>query len=63
MSGPSNETENEKRLERIALALERIAGAVEGLDKSLLACLVEAPNPADQSSRIGIRGMVDVNPT
>jgi len=29
MSGPSNETENEKRLERIALALERIALALD----------------------------------
>ncbi len=29
MSGPSNETENEKRLERIAVALERIAVALE----------------------------------
>lgn len=32
MAGPSNETEEEKRLERIALALERIAVALEAID-------------------------------
>ena len=35
MSGPSNETENEKRLERIAVALERSAEATEKIAKLL----------------------------
>jgi hypothetical protein len=60
MSGPSNETENEKRLERIALALERIAqhmenaGGVVGVVEALetLASAVEPTRHYEHSGTI-----------